>query len=176
MEKPQQPATAREEEIRLDIEDELGKLHSAIVTPISLSENCVTGSVQWLDKGPRVDIVELNCKNETNWGQRLRLVWAVTRPRRASQLAFIDGKNWFIAKLTLPDLMEQPGDTVQMVVCKTEWVASLQMDSHPELKSAHEIPEELRQLDVAEILIEMTSRVFLGHTWRTQEFTVWSVG
>ena len=60
MEKLQQPATAREEEIRLDIEDELGKLHSAIVTPISLSENCVTGSVQWLDKGPRVDIVELD--------------------------------------------------------------------------------------------------------------------
>jgi hypothetical protein len=172
MENTQQPATDQVEEIRLDIADEQGKIYSAIVMPISLSENCVVGSVQWLENGSLLHFLRLNCNNETNWGQRLRLVWTATRPGRASKLAFLNPKNWSMAKLTLPDLMEKPGDTVQIIVYKTEWLAALEIDSHPELLSVQEIPLNLRHLDVAEILIEMTSRMLLGHTWRTQEFTV----
>jgi hypothetical protein len=97
------------------------------------------------------------------------LAWAAVGPACANRFQFLQAGEWSTAKLTLQDWLGTPEETIQLRISQPDWSASLEVTCQPELQSTQQIPLELRLFDVGTILLEMTSRMFLGHTWLTQE-------
>ena len=67
--------------------------------------------------------------------------------------------------LLLPDLLGEKGEKIRVSIDRQTWNAKLDVDMQPELSKQQLIPPSLRDLGVGQLLAEMTSRIFLGHSW-----------
>ena len=124
----------------------------------------MTGSIECIDSPARVNAVGAGCKNQTACCQRLLLVWSAVGPSGAAKSDFLLTEEWSTANLTLQYLLREPSDAVQVTLSKSGCTAALEFTSQPELHKVQQIPFDLLQFEVGAVLVEMTSRIFLGHT------------
>jgi len=144
---------------------------SASIWPTNLSANHVSGMVDWEEGTDLLSSVIHADGDETPWGQRLLLVWAAAGPHSVSAVPLLGATKWLVAKLTLPDSWGSAGDTVCVSINSGNWRATLSVTCQPELDTEQEIPLALRHLEVGSVIVEMMSRLLLGHSWLTLELT-----
>jgi len=157
------------EEIALEVQGNDGAKHYATIWPMLLSENGVTGTVEWVGNPPRFSLIKARGKRLTSWGQRLMLVYAAMDENSAQSAEFLCVGKWTTAKLSLQNLLGAPGELVRISLSRDDNLATLDVDAEPGLSVVRHIPTYLQTAAVGLAMVEMTSRILLGHTWQTQE-------
>ncbi|MDR3367991.1 hypothetical protein [Rhodoferax sp.] len=160
------------EEISLEVQGIDGATYCAIIWPMLLSAGGVTGTVEWDGNPPQFSLIKARGKRLTPWGQRLMLVYAATDKNSAPAEEFLCEGQWTTATLFLQNLLGAPGELVRVSMSRQDNLTTLEVDAAPGLNNVMHIPPCLQTAAVGLALVEMTSRILLGHTWQTQEFVV----
>lgn len=152
----------------LDVRGQNGVTLAATIREVEISSDYASGIVEWL--GVDFEPVLINVDSlETAWGQCLSLVCSAACPQRLPPVPIFGVNEWSSVVLTLPDLLGAEGDIVRVGVNNEDWQATLFVTCQPELSSERWVPMELRFLDAATTVVEMTARMFLGRSWLTSE-------
>ena len=148
--------------LQLEVTRRGGKTLAASISQLSFSHNAVEGFVRWTGESDSPPVTVRAKGRGTAWGQRLALVSAVACSTKAHETG---QDEWAEASLLLPDLLGEKGEKIRVSIHRQSWTAKLQVDLQSELSKEQLIPPSLRDLDVGPLLAEMTSRIFLGHSW-----------
>lgn len=146
--------------LKLEVEGADGVKISAIVWSTELTSRHVSGIVEWHGTKLLSSIVSAE-GDESRWRQRFLLVWAAAGPQSVAAVPLLGAAQWHLARLTLPDLDGQPGDTVQVSLNRRSWTASLSSTRRTIVPTDLPIALELQHLDVGSILADMASRLLL---------------
>lgn len=148
--------------LQLEMTSRSGKTLVATIGRLSFSHNAVEGFVRW-SEGSDIPAGIVRAQGRgTAWGQRLALVSAAACSAEGQQSSL---GAWAEATLLLPDLLGEKGEKIRVSIDLQSWTVKLQVDMQPELSKWQEIPPTLRELRIGPLLAEMTSRIFLGHSW-----------
>ncbi len=157
------------EKISLEVQGNDGAKYCAIIWPMLLSAGGVTGTVEWEGNPPQCSLIKARGKRLTPWGQRLMLVYAAMDKNSAPAAAVLCEGQWTTAALFLQSLLGAPGELVRVSLSRQDNLATLEVDAAPGLNNVMQIPPCLQTAAVGLAMVEMTSRILLGHTWQTQE-------
>ncbi len=161
-----QPAAA----FRLDVCGKNGVTLAATIREVEISSDHASCIVEWLGVDFEPNLINL-VSQETVWGQCLNLVFSAAAPQSIPPVPIFGANEWSSVVLTLPDLLGEEGDIVCVEVTSADWQATLFVTCQPELSLERWVPMELRFLDAATTVVEMTARIFLGRSWLTLELT-----
>lgn len=149
-----------------------GAKHCATIWPALLSASDVIGTIEWDCNPPQFSLVKARGKRLTPCGQRLLLIYAAVDECSMPAAEFICAGKWTTVKLLLPNLVAAPNDLIRVSLSRQDNLATLEVDSEPSLNAIQHIPPCLQEAAVGLAMVEMTSRILLGHTWQTQELLV----
>lgn len=150
--------------LHLRVTGDRGVTLLAIIWPTLMTARHVSGVAEWHGNAPPSSVVS-GQGDESPWGQRFLLVWAAAGPQSVAAVPLLAAAQWRRARLTLPDIDGQPGDTVQVSLNRRTWTATLSATRELNLPAALPIPVELRQLDLGSVLADMASRLLLLRSW-----------
>lgn len=137
---------------------------SACIWPTLLTSTHVSGIVEWHGTELQSSVVSGEGE-ESQWGQRFLLVWAAAGPQSVAAVPQLGSAQWRRARLTLPDIEGQPGDTVRVSLHRRSWTATLSATRQLNLPAELPIPVELQQLDLGSVMADMASRLLLLRSW-----------
>jgi hypothetical protein len=164
------------DEIAIEVQAHDGVEYRATLWPLLLSSKSMTGTLQWKGDTSELFVIKARSRGLTVWGQRLLLVHKAMGEDSASAPDFLRAGRWLTAKLSLQNLLGAPGELVRIRLSRLDGLATLEVDGEPELGAIQSIPSSLLSASIGTALVEMTSRILLGHTWQTQELTVTRLG
>lgn len=157
------------EEIAIEVQTHDGVEYRATLWPLLLSSKFLTGTLQWKRDTSELFVIKARSQGLTVWGQRLLLLHTAIGEDSASAPEFLRAGRWLTGKLTLQNLLGAPGERVRIKLSRHDGLATLEVDGEPELGAIQPIPPSLLSAPISTALVEMTSRILLGHTWQTQE-------
>jgi hypothetical protein len=166
--KHRQPPT-RLEEIAIEVQGHDGEKYRAILWPVHLSSTCVSATMEWNGDMSELYVIKGQSDYLTAYGQRLLLVYLAASDDSSPGFDSWCAGKWTAAKLSLQSLLGEPGQVIHIRLSSEDALATLEVDGEPVRGDSQTIPPNLVSGPVGLALVEMTSRMLLGHTWQTQE-------